>query len=393
MSPELIGFLFVLGAGLSTSIGAAAVFSPRLIKLASRRFLAGSLGFAGGVMIYVSLVEIFQKSVEGFANAGYDDGAAATFGTTAFFGGVVFMFLCDQAVHWIEERAHRRRTGGEGGDDGMERGMDASVGGEQGGEEEIARVLSVTHMDGEGNRVDEWVRKAEGEIRMREEGGRQTSCVGVRRRRGGGGEGDEGAEGEQRDVKEEAMTGEIAGGDDVPETPPVYEIKQQECLASPPHNTTSDRALVRMGLATALSIAIHNFPEGLATFVATVDDTSVGATLAIAIAIHNIPEGLCVSIPIYYATGNRRKAFMWGCLSGVTEPIGAALGWAILADNMNDVVYGSMFGIVSGMMVMIVVKELLPVAHRYDPKDSVVTYSFVGGMLVMAASLVLFVAI
>ena len=70
-------------------------------------------------MIYVSLVEIFQKSVEGFANAGYDDGAAATFGTTAFFGGVVFMFLCDQAVHWIEERAHRRRTGGEGGDDGM----------------------------------------------------------------------------------------------------------------------------------------------------------------------------------------------------------------------------------------------------------------------------------
>ena len=89
-------------------MGAAAVFSPRLIKLASRRFLAGSLGFAGGVMLYVSLVEIFQKSVQGFSDAGYDDGLAMTFGTTAFFGGVVFMFICDFVVHKIEDASYRR---------------------------------------------------------------------------------------------------------------------------------------------------------------------------------------------------------------------------------------------------------------------------------------------
>ena len=123
-------------------------------------------------------------------------------------------------------------------------------------------------------------------------------------------------------------------------------------------SSTHDKKLVHMGLATALSIAIHNFPEGLATFVATVDDPSVGATLAIAIAVHNIPEGLCVSIPIYYATGDRRKAFLWGLLSGVTEPIGAALGWAILAGAMSDVVYGIMFGLVAGMMVRISIKEV-----------------------------------
>ena len=148
-----------------------------------------------------------------------------------------------------------------------------------------------------------------------------------------------------------------------------------------------------MGLATAISIAVHNFPEGLATFVATLDEPSVGATLAIAIAIHNIPEGLCVAIPVYYATGNRRKAFLWGFLSGITEPIGAALGWAILSDKMTNLAYGIMFGLVSGMMVTICIKELLPTAHRYDPKDEVVTYCVIGGMLVMAFSLVLFVAI
>ena len=100
--------------------------------------------------------------------------------------------------------------------------------------------------------------------------------------------------------------------------------------------SSHDRALVRMGLATALSIAIHNFPEGLATYIATVDDPAVGLTLAVAIAIHNIPEGLCVSIPIYYATGDRKKAFLWGLLSGITEPIGALFGWAVLSNSMSS---------------------------------------------------------
>jgi zinc transporter ZupT len=168
---------------------------------------------------------------------------------------------------------------------------------------------------------------------------------------------------------------------------------QQRIVENPPahsKNLHEDHKLITMGISTALAIGIHNFPEGLATFVASLHDPSVGAVLAIAIGIHNIPEGLCVALPIYYATGNRCKAFGWACLSGASEPVAALLGWAILAQTMSQVVYAILFGIVAGMMVIISMKELLPTAHRYDNEDTVVTYSFVGGMALISLSLVLF---
>jgi len=143
-------------------------------------------------------------------------------------------------------------------------------------------------------------------------------------------------------------------------------------------------------LQTAVAIALHNFPEGLATYVSVLNDPKIGAVLAIAIGIHNIPEGFCVALPIYYATGNRLKAFMWGALSGISEPIGALLGYIVLANRFSNVTYGIMFGIVAGMMVMISLKELLPTAYRYDPGDTVVTYSLIAGMVVISLSLVLF---
>ena len=149
--------------------------------------------------------------------------------------------------------------------------------------------------------------------------------------------------------------------------------------------------LVKMGINTAIAIGLHNFPEGLATFVAALDNPKVGAVLAIAIGIHNIPEGLCVALPIYYATGSRWKAFGWALLSGASEPFAALLGWAVLANSFSDVMYAVLFGLVAGMMVIISTRELLPTAHRYDPDDTVVTYSFITGMVVMALSLVLFV--
>ena len=146
-----------------------------------------------------------------------------------------------------------------------------------------------------------------------------------------------------------------------------------------------------MGLKTALAIGLHNFPEGLATFVATLADPKIGMVLAVAIAIHNIPEGVCVSVPIYYATGDRWKAFRWAFYSGLSEPVAALFGWVVLAAVMSDFIYGVLFGLVAGMMVNICVKELLPTAHRYDPEDTVATNCFLAGMAVMSASLVLFV--
>mmetsp|Transcript_10088 Transcript_10088/g.14160 ORF Transcript_10088/g.14160 Transcript_10088/m.14160 type:complete len:211 (+) Transcript_10088:176-808(+) len=152
-----------------------------------------------------------------------------------------------------------------------------------------------------------------------------------------------------------------------------------------------NKKLVKMGINTAIAIGLHNFPEGLATFVAALDDPRVGSVLAVAIGIHNIPEGLCVALPIYYATGNRWKAFFWALVSGASEPLAALLGYAVLANSFSDELYAILFGFVSGMMVIISTRELLPTAHRYDPEDTVVTYSFIAGMVIMALSLVLFV--
>jgi len=156
---------------------------------------------------------------------------------------------------------------------------------------------------------------------------------------------------------------------------------------------TPEKKLLRMGLNTALAITIHNFPEGVAGMVAGLIDPTVGFTLASAIAIHNIPEGLCISLPVFYATGSRMKGFGLSVLSGMAEPVGALIAWALVAasgEDMHGLVYGILFGMVAGLMIMIVALELLPMAHRFDPKDTLVTHSLVAGMLVMAVSLVLF---
>jgi len=149
------------------------------------------------------------------------------------------------------------------------------------------------------------------------------------------------------------------------------------------------RKLYRIGLFTALAIAIHNFPEGLATFVSALKDTKLGIAIAVAIAIHNIPEGIAVSIPIFYATGNRKKAFVYSFLSGLAEPVGALIGYAILFSFFNDIVFGILFASVAGIMVFVSLDELLPTAREYGQHHSA-AYGLVAGMVVMALSLLLF---
>jgi ZIP family zinc transporter len=156
-------------------------------------------------------------------------------------------------------------------------------------------------------------------------------------------------------------------------------------------NEAEAARLTQMGIMTALAIGIHNFPEGLATFIATIDNTALGASLGVAIAIHNIPEGLCVAMPIYYATGSKGKALFWCFVSGITEPIGGLLGFAALQPVMTPMVYGIIFGMVGGMMIFIVLHELLPAAHRYMGNAAATTAWLVAGMIIMALSLVLFV--
>ena len=151
---------------------------------------------------------------------------------------------------------------------------------------------------------------------------------------------------------------------------------------------TSSAKLMRTGVFTAAAIAIHNFPEGLATFVSALQDPGIAIPIVAAIAIHNIPEGIAVSVPIYHATGSRRRAFLYSFVSGLAEPAGALIGWLLLMPVMNDVVFGCIFAAVAGIMVFISLDELLPSAREYG-EHHLAIYGLIAGMAVMAVSLLI----
>ncbi|MGI6496622.1 MAG: zinc transporter ZupT [Kiritimatiellia bacterium] len=181
---------------------------------------------------------------------------------------------------------------------------------------------------------------------------------------------------------------EVHGGDEM--------CALREGAKQAPHDDPGHgRKLMRTGVFTALAITIHNFPEGLATFLAALQDPKLGAAIAIAVALHNIPEGISVSVPIYYATGNRRKAFCYSLLSGLAEPLGAIVAYLVLrlfAGGENGAlppeIMGILFGGVAGIMVYVSLDELLPASRAYGKgHDSL--FGVVGGMLAMALSLLL----
>jgi ZIP family zinc transporter len=166
-----------------------------------------------------------------------------------------------------------------------------------------------------------------------------------------------------------------------------HEIHNVEELAKKP-SFDSDN-LFRMGIFAALAIGIHNFPEGLATFAAALHDPTIGIPIAVAIAIHNVPEGIAVSVPIFYATGNRKKAFAYSFLSGLAEPVGALIGYLIFFSFFSNTIFGILFASVAGIMVFISLDELLPAAQKYG-EHHLSIYGLIAGMVVMAVSLLLF---
>ena len=259
----LYPLLLTLGAGLATGIGSAIAF---LTRRTNKRLLSFSLGLSGGVMIYVSFVELFQQSqLTLAAEWGQRPGTAMT--VACFFAGILLIGIIDRLVPSVEN----------------------------------------PH---EAHRVEE--------------------------------------------------------------------------MAEQPRNPK----LMRMGLMTALAIAIHNFPEGIATFTTAVDDTTLGAAIAVAIANHNIPEGIAVSVPVYYATSDRAKAFRLSLLSGVAEPVGALLAWLVLMPFMSPTLMGCILAGVAGIMVFISIDELLPAAREYG-EAHISIYGVVTGMAVMAVSLLM----
>jgi len=268
MSNVVFAFVLTLIAGLSTGIGSLIAFFS---KTDNKKFLSVSLGFSAGVMIYVSMIEIFFKAKDALS-VSYGEKTGTLITIAGFFGGMLLIGFIDRLIP-SEQNPH--------------------------------------------------------------------------------------------EVKDPALM--EAGGT----------------------NHADKSSLMRTGLFTALAISIHNFPEGLATFVSALQEPSVAIPIVVAIAIHNIPEGIAVSVPIYYATGSRKKAFLYSFASGLSEPVGALIGYLILMPFMNDTVYGILFAIVAGIMVFISVDELLPSARAYG-EHHLSIYGLVAGMAVMAVSLWLF---
>jgi ZIP family zinc transporter len=174
----------------------------------------------------------------------------------------------------------------------------------------------------------------------------------------------------------------------VPEMGNPHELRRVE-EGDHPSEDFKKKKLLRMGLFSALVIGIHNFPEGIATFTAALTEPTLAIAIAVAIAIHNIPEGIAVSIPVYYATGSKKRAFWLSFLSGLAEPVGAIIGFLVLMPFLNAVTFGILFAAVAGIMVFISIDELLPAAREYGEAHLSI-YGVIAGMILMAVSLLLF---
>lgn len=178
----------------------------------------------------------------------------------------------------------------------------------------------------------------------------------------------------------------------VPSVENPHEMQNIETLAEAEleehQGKVRQKKLMRMGLVTALVIGIHNFPEGMATFMSALENPQIGTAIAAAIAIHNIPEGIAVAIPVFIATGSRRKAFNLSFLSGMAEPVGALIGYLILMPFLSPTVMGCVFGAIAGIMVYISLDELLPAAREWG-EHHISIWGLIVGMAIMATGVIL----
>lgn len=173
----------------------------------------------------------------------------------------------------------------------------------------------------------------------------------------------------------------------VPSFANPHEVYHIEDVKKGPQKKDEANDLYRVGVLTALAIAIHNFPEGVATFTALYKDLSLGIPIALAIALHNIPEGIAVAIPLYYATGDKKKSFIYSLISGLSEFLGAIIGYLLLNFfHRSDLVVGVLLASVAGIMVFISLDELLPTAREYG-EHHISIYGLILGMFIMAVGL------
>lgn len=140
--------------------------------------------------------------------------------------------------------------------------------------------------------------------------------------------------------------------------------------------------LYRVGVLSMIALAIHNFPEGIATFMSSYKDISLGINLGLAIMMHNIPEGISISVPIYYSTGSKRRGVEYSLLSGLAEPLGAVLTYILFKDYINDISLSIVLILVAGIMITLSINELLPESIKYN-KNKYIIYGLVVGVVLV----------
>ena len=145
-----------------------------------------------------------------------------------------------------------------------------------------------------------------------------------------------------------------------------------------PNHNSSDSKLYRVGFVSMIALMLHNFPEGIATFVSAYENTALGIYITIAIALHNIPEGISIAMPIYYSTGSKLKAFKYTLYSGIAEPAGAFVAFLFLKPFINDIILSIIFAIVSGIMLYIAFAELIPASRKYGYNKTYIFSIFLG---------------
>ncbi len=273
-----------LCAGLATGIGGAVIM---FVKKFSPKILAASLGFSAGVMILISLVELFPEARESLA-AINGEKLGMFYTLLAFFGGMGIIALIDNLVPSYENP------------------------------HEVNEHTLEVHDFAVGNK------------------------------------------------EQQSLSGHTAN-----------------------NKTVDSKSLMRLGILSSIVIAVHNFPEGLATFVTAMDDPKLGFSIAFAIALHNIPEGIAVAIPIYYATKKRTKAVWNATLSGLAEPLGGILGYVLLSQILSDSFMGIILAAVAGIMVYISLDELLPTAESYGAHH-IAIIGVIAGMAFMGFGMLLF---
>lgn len=155
-----------------------------------------------------------------------------------------------------------------------------------------------------------------------------------------------------------------------------------------PNKLDQNSKLYKLGIFAMIAIIIHNIPEGIATYISSETNLKLGISITIAIAMHNIPEGISIAMPVYYATGNKKKAIVLTFISGMSEPLGALLAYLFLKPIVNDTIMGGLFAIIAGIMTYISVIELLPSALQYKEKKKTII-SFLIGIIFMYVNHVL----